>query len=114
MCSTAAPQPLPETFQIRFETGTDSTSSFFQVVDETELRRKTSVIAADVGAKVNLGGRASNVDRLNATSSSMDQVNLSDDENSPARRAPVRGKQFSELPKCHQSQNVFEWINING
>ena len=34
-------------------------------------------------------------ERINA---SMDQVNLSDDENSPQRRANIRGKHFSEKP----------------
>ena len=36
---------------------------------------------------------AATAERINA---SMDQVNLSDDENSPQRRANIRGKHFSE------------------
>ena len=73
----------------------EQNAPMFQVVDETDLRRKTSV-ANDVAAKVNVTTRTSNaMERFNA--SAMDQVNLSDDENSPARRAQIRGKHFSEF-----------------
>ena len=79
-------------------------SNFFQIVDESTLKRKTSthtqngggsneVIMKTVGPRRMTSEAAATAERINA---SMDQVNLSDDENSPQRRANIRGKHFSE------------------
>jgi hypothetical protein len=78
---------------------------FLQVVDETDLKRKTSTSnnADVVASKSTFGHRTSNLNSASASTSNgerfnegMDQVNLSDDENSPARRAQIRGKHFSK------------------
>ena len=75
-------------------------STFAQVVDETALRRKTSVATSGNGnsevVMKTVGPRRMTSDAAERINASMDQVNLTDDENSPARGAPIRGKHFSK------------------